>query len=230
MEGSGVFVNPVTGNPSLVTLDADPKSRIAKIVHRRNFGSGPPVVFLLPGVVKACDLTEKVPVTGGSPYAVKRISVWPFRETWQMVTSYLGAVFGRDLLFAYIYEIDTAGHKGGPDSDDVQQALELVDGAIGSVLDGLEERNLTDIVNLIVLSDHGMAATSNDRLIYLDELLGDDFKSLEHRDGWPLAWRWNDYGWETAFATFHPSFHRSGKLQWKLFGLAVAHIVHLVEV
>ncbi|KAJ8517591.1 hypothetical protein ONZ45_g5230 [Pleurotus djamor] len=104
MEGSGVFVNPVTGNPSLVTLDADPKSRIAKIVHRRNFGSGPPVVFLLPGVVKACDLTEKVPVTGGSPYAVKRISVWPFRETWQMVTSYLGAVFGRDLLFAYIYE------------------------------------------------------------------------------------------------------------------------------
>lgn len=53
----------------------------------------------------------------------------------------------------------------------------------GNLLRGLYERNLTDIVNIVVVSDHGMATTSTDRLIQLDDLM--DVDLIEHIDGWP---------------------------------------------
>lgn len=39
---------------------------------------------------------------------------------------------------------------------------------------GLEARNLTNIVNVIIVSDHGMSETSPDRLIYYDTALTSD--------------------------------------------------------
>jgi predicted AlkP superfamily pyrophosphatase or phosphodiesterase len=50
-------------------------------------------------------------------------------------------------------------------------ALHLADQSIGRLLEGLEERNLTDIVNVIVVSDHGMSTTDSSRLIYYDDVL-----------------------------------------------------------
>ena len=55
---------------------------------------------------------------------------------------------------------------------------------LGSLFDGIDERNLTDIVNIIVVSDHGMATTSNQRLVQLEDLM--DTSLIEHTDGWPL--------------------------------------------
>jgi hypothetical protein len=52
------------------------------------------------------------------------------------------------------------------------------------LVEGLLSRNLTEIVNIVVVSDHGMATTSNDRLIQLDDLL--DVSLIDHIDGWPL--------------------------------------------
>lgn len=49
---------------------------------------------------------------------------------------------------------------------------------------GLEERNLTNIVNVVVVSDHGMATTDISRLIQLEDLV--DTNLIEHTDGWPL--------------------------------------------
>lgn len=49
---------------------------------------------------------------------------------------------------------------------------------------GLDQRNLSQIVNIVVVSDHGMATTSVDRLIQLDDLI--DLDLVEHIDGWPL--------------------------------------------
>ena len=59
------------------------------------------------------------------------------------------------LIFCYLPEVDEYGHKGGPDSANVEDALRQVDGFIGTVLQGLRDRSLGDIVNLIVVSDHG---------------------------------------------------------------------------
>jgi len=47
-------------------------------------------------------------------------------------------------------QVDSAGHAGGPDSDQVNKALALVDGAIGHPVDGLKQRGLFDRVTLIV--------------------------------------------------------------------------------
>lgn len=53
-----------------------------------------------------------------------------------------------------------------------------------NIFRGLNDRNLTDIVNVVVVSDHGMATTSTDRVIQLDDLI--DVDLVEHIDGWPL--------------------------------------------
>ncbi len=50
----------------------------------------------------------------------------------------------------------------------------------------LEDRNLTDIVDIVFVSDHGMTDTSHPTLIYMDDILGEDgLKMIEHEDGWP---------------------------------------------
>ena len=71
----------------------------------------------------------------------------------------------------YFDQVDGAGHAGGPDSDQVNKALQLVDAAIGRLVDGLKQRGLFDRVNLVVVADHGMEANSPQRVVYLDDLV-----------------------------------------------------------
>lgn len=63
------------------------------------------------------------------------------------------------LITTYIPNIDQMGHKGGPDSELVENALGLVDKFIGGVVAALDQRNLTDIVNVLIVSDHGASIT-----------------------------------------------------------------------
>ncbi|KAL9594360.1 MAG: hypothetical protein Q9219_007074 [cf. Caloplaca sp. 3 TL-2023] len=86
-------------------------------------------------------------------------------------------------IAAYVPVIDVDGHRYGPNSTEVNTTLQEVDAMFRDLLQGLEKRNLTDIVNVIVVSDHGMATTSTERLIQLDDLL--DVNLIEHIDGWP---------------------------------------------
>lgn len=89
-----------------------------------------------------------------------------------------------ELIMAYVPTVDTVGHLHGINGEELIQALKDVDNLVGGLMNGIESRNLTDIVNLVVVSDHGMAPTSNKRLIYLDELI--DMGNVEHIEGWPL--------------------------------------------
>ena len=88
------------------------------------------------------------------------------------------------LIAAYVPVVDADGHKYGPNSTEIRNTIARVDDMLHSLLKGLEERNLTGIVNIVVVSDHGMATTSTDRLIQLDDLI--DPNLIEHIDGWPL--------------------------------------------
>jgi len=76
-------------------------------------------------------------------------------------------------LSLYFEETDSAGHAG-PDLPAVPEALRKSDAWLGELLDGIERRGLTGLVNVVVVSDHGMAATSLDRVVLLD-----DYISLE---------------------------------------------------
>jgi predicted AlkP superfamily pyrophosphatase or phosphodiesterase len=78
----------------------------------------------------------------------------------------------------YFDTVDTAGHKYGPDSAEVNAAAAGVDAQIGRLLDGLKQRGIA--ANVIVVSDHGMAAVSEDRRIFIDDLLPKDaYRSLD---------------------------------------------------
>jgi predicted AlkP superfamily pyrophosphatase or phosphodiesterase len=45
-------------------------------------------------------------------------------------------------------------------------------------------RNLTNIVDIIFVSDHGMADTQNVEFIYLEDIIGADYvDAIEHEDG-----------------------------------------------
>lgn len=88
------------------------------------------------------------------------------------------------LIAAYVPNVDADGHKYGPNSTYIRSTIKEVDGMLASIFAGIEERNLTDIVNIIVVSDHGMATTSTQRLLQLEDLV--DTSKIEHTDGWPL--------------------------------------------
>ena len=51
------------------------------------------------------------------------------------------------------------------------RALERLDAALGRLLRGLEQRTLVDRVNIILTSDHGMAETSRQRVVIIDDVV-----------------------------------------------------------
>lgn len=71
----------------------------------------------------------------------------------------------------YFSDVDHAGHDYGPDSDSVAAAIRHVDGYLERLVTGLRARGLYDVINLLVVSDHGMAATDTSRVIILDDYI-----------------------------------------------------------
>lgn len=92
------------------------------------------------------------------------------------------------LLLGYVPDIDHDGHRYGPNTTQEDATLRRVDGMIGKLLEGLDQRNLSDIVNVVIVSDHGMTTMSTDKLIQLDDLL--DVSAIAHKDGYPLVGIW----------------------------------------
>ncbi|KAG1143485.1 hypothetical protein G6F37_007510 [Rhizopus arrhizus] len=78
----------------------------------------------------------------------------------------------------YVPQIDQAGHRYGPFANETMKELRLADKSIGRLLEGIKERNLTDIINIIIVSDHGMSATDEQRLIFYDQELTEQELSL----------------------------------------------------
>jgi predicted AlkP superfamily pyrophosphatase or phosphodiesterase len=78
------------------------------------------------------------------------------------------------LLTLYINDVDGAGHANGPDSTQVRAAVRRADDYLERLLRGLERRHLSDKVNLVLVSDHGMAETSIDRVVVLDDYISTD--------------------------------------------------------
>jgi predicted AlkP superfamily pyrophosphatase or phosphodiesterase len=75
------------------------------------------------------------------------------------------------LVTLYFNTVDDAGHRFGPNAPETDSAIARVDSAVGALMDGLEQRGLTRKVNLIVVSDHGMAEVARDHVIHLEQLI-----------------------------------------------------------
>ena len=89
------------------------------------------------------------------------------------------------LIAAYVPNVDAMGHLYGPNSTEIRATISEVDEMLDQIFQGLEQRNLTDIVNVIIVSDHGMATTDVARMIQIEDLV--DRTKIEHLDGWPLV-------------------------------------------
>lgn len=68
----------------------------------------------------------------------------------------------------YFSLVDTKGHGEGPDSEEVEDAVQEIDKIIGKLWTKLQQTGLP--VNLILVSDHGMQRTQNDSPIILEAL------------------------------------------------------------
>lgn len=75
-----------------------------------------------------------------------------------------------DLYLLYFDEVDEAGHDFGPEARQTLDAVVRADAAIGALTQGLKARGIK--ANIVVVSDHGMAAVSPDRTYYLSDVLG----------------------------------------------------------
>jgi len=78
------------------------------------------------------------------------------------------------LLTLYFSDVDGAGHDSGPDSKAVGDAVRRVDRYLGRLMRGLSKRRLDQQVNVVLVSDHGMAPATTDRVVVIDDYISLD--------------------------------------------------------
>lgn len=71
----------------------------------------------------------------------------------------------------YFSAVDHAAHDHGPHSPEARTAIREVDAAIGRLLDGLSDRGVADEVDVVLVSDHGLAAVPPDQAISTDAMV-----------------------------------------------------------
>ncbi len=76
------------------------------------------------------------------------------------------------LITLYFDTVDTAGHKFGPESAEVDTEIAAVDAAIGDLKAGLD--GLGAPYQFVIVADHGMMTTSDARTVQLDDVLPRD--------------------------------------------------------
>jgi predicted AlkP superfamily pyrophosphatase or phosphodiesterase len=74
----------------------------------------------------------------------------------------------------YFDKLDKASHEHGPDSPEAREAIAALDHMIGRLVDGLEARGQLDAVNLVVVSDHGMAPVLPGQMVAVEDMVDPD--------------------------------------------------------
>lgn len=75
------------------------------------------------------------------------------------------------LATLYFEHLDSAGHGNGPHAPETLEVLGRMDAAIGRLVDGLAARGLADQVDLVVVSDHGMAEVPAGQVIAVEDMV-----------------------------------------------------------
>jgi len=78
------------------------------------------------------------------------------------------------LVTLYFEDIDEAEHDDGPRSPAAEAAIAKVDGYLGRLQRGLAARGLGGRVDLVVVSDHGMAPVEWDHVLPIDTVVPPD--------------------------------------------------------
>ncbi|TSR99425.1 Ectonucleotide pyrophosphatase/phosphodiesterase family member 7 [Bagarius yarrelli] len=116
-----------------------------------------------------------------------------------------------DFITLYFGEPDNIGHRVGPETDQRRRIIEQIDRLIGFLRESIRKHNLSDHLNVIITSDHGMTTIKKQpdvKEIKLSEFI--HFLNLTHFDIL-------DYG---GFGMIRP---RNGKVQEVYDKLKNAH-------
>ena len=89
------------------------------------------------------------------------------------------------LLTLYFSEVDSAGHDWGPDAPQTRKAALDIDAILARLVAGVESLGLINRTNIVLVSDHGMAALSPDRVIVLDDYI--DISTVDIIDSSPVV-------------------------------------------
>ena len=81
-----------------------------------------------------------------------------------------------DLAMVYYEAVGDAGRKFGPDSKRTKKSFRTLDKILDDLLDLLEEKKLSESVNVVILSDTGMSSTKDQRVINLEKYI--DFNDI----------------------------------------------------
>jgi alkaline phosphatase D len=79
------------------------------------------------------------------------------------------------LITLYFSDVDSAEHRYGPQTAEEGNAIAKVDASLANLRAGIENLGMTDRVNIIVVSDHGMTDIDPEFVVYLD-----DYIDLDH--------------------------------------------------
>nr|KAG5708925.1 hypothetical protein BaRGS_009334 [Batillaria attramentaria] len=105
-----------------------------------------------------------------------------------------------NFVAVYFPEPDEVGHKCGPDSQEVQQAILDLDKALGYLMDQVEKNGLSGKLNIIVTADHGQLRTYPHPTaeINIDRLVDRDWYRIEPnlRNGVAMANIWPKEGFQ----------------------------------
>lgn len=89
------------------------------------------------------------------------------------VLGWLGENAATRPRFATLYfdHLDDASHNHGPESPEAFAAIRSADAAIGRLLDGLAARRVLDAINVVIVSDHGMATVAPGHAIAVGDMV-----------------------------------------------------------
>lgn len=82
------------------------------------------------------------------------------------------------MMTLYFSDTDDAGHEFGPDAEETKYAAWSVDADIARLMAGLKARRIDNKVNVIIVSDHGMAPVDQRNAIIMDDLFDISDKNL----------------------------------------------------
>ncbi len=86
-----------------------------------------------------------------------------------------------DFATVYFSFVDGVGHRYGPNSPLIIEAIKRADDLVGYLTQRMSESELTENTNLMIVSDHGMAEVSRERIVALDEMIApEDVELIEY--------------------------------------------------
>jgi len=136
--------------------------------------------FFWPGseaTINGVQPTKWVQYDGGVPDSTRIDSL----IAWMDPAGDVQADFGT----LYFSEVDSRGHAFGKNSAEVDEAVIDIDRLLGYLQEKIEEAGLNESLNIILLSDHGMSDLSEERVIFLEDLI--NLNDVEVMDWTPVG-------------------------------------------